>query len=104
MLCVWWTCRQVVHYELLPTGQTVIADLYSQQLEHVQQALHQKEPALVNRKGVLILHDYEKPLVARVPGIRYSDLVGILCAILLTHLTSHHQITPLPFPGQSSSR
>ncbi|GFY58315.1 histone-lysine N-methyltransferase SETMAR [Trichonephila inaurata madagascariensis] len=29
MLCIWWTCRQVVHYELLPTGQTVTADLYS---------------------------------------------------------------------------
>ncbi|GFX50516.1 histone-lysine N-methyltransferase SETMAR [Trichonephila clavipes] len=35
MLCAWWTSRHVVHYELLPTGQTVTADLYSQQLEHV---------------------------------------------------------------------
>ncbi|GFY53729.1 histone-lysine N-methyltransferase SETMAR [Trichonephila inaurata madagascariensis] len=51
MLCVWWTCRQVVHYELLPTGQTVTANLYSQQLERVQQALHPNETALVNRKG-----------------------------------------------------
>ncbi|GFY50320.1 histone-lysine N-methyltransferase SETMAR [Trichonephila inaurata madagascariensis] len=48
MLCVWWTCHQVVHYELLPTGQTAIADLFSQQLERIQQALHQKELALVN--------------------------------------------------------
>ncbi|GFW46741.1 histone-lysine N-methyltransferase SETMAR [Trichonephila clavipes] len=46
MLCVWWTCRQVVHYELLPTGQTVPVDLHSQQLERVQLALHQKELAL----------------------------------------------------------
>lgn len=66
MLCVWWTSRQVVHYELLPTGQTVTADLYSQQLERVQQALQQKEPALVNRKGVLFLHDNARPHVARV--------------------------------------
>ncbi|GFX25890.1 histone-lysine N-methyltransferase SETMAR [Trichonephila clavipes] len=50
MLCVWWTCRQVVHYELLPMGQTVTANLYLQQMERVQQALHQKKPALVNRK------------------------------------------------------
>ncbi|GFX01494.1 histone-lysine N-methyltransferase SETMAR [Trichonephila clavipes] len=66
MLCVWWTCRKVVHYELLLTGQTVTADLYSQQMKHVQQALHQKEPSLVNRKGVLLLHDNAKPHVARV--------------------------------------
>ncbi|GFU42684.1 histone-lysine N-methyltransferase SETMAR [Trichonephila clavipes] len=66
MLCVWWTCRQVVHYELLPTGQTVTADLYSQQSERVQRVLHQKEPALVNRKSVLLLHDNARPHVARV--------------------------------------
>ncbi|GFY66202.1 histone-lysine N-methyltransferase SETMAR [Trichonephila inaurata madagascariensis] len=32
-----------------------------------------------------------------LPGIRYSDSVGSLCVILLTHLTLHHQIPPLPF-------
>ncbi|GFX93925.1 histone-lysine N-methyltransferase SETMAR [Trichonephila clavipes] len=66
MLCVWWTCRQVVHYELLLTGQTVTEDLYSQQLERVQQAMHQKEPALVNRKGVLVLYDNARLHVTRV--------------------------------------
>ncbi|GFU87001.1 histone-lysine N-methyltransferase SETMAR [Trichonephila clavipes] len=66
MLCVWWTCRQVVHYELLPTGQTVTVDLYSQQFERVQQALHQKDPALNNRKGVLLLHDNARSHVVRV--------------------------------------
>ncbi|GFY17130.1 histone-lysine N-methyltransferase SETMAR [Trichonephila clavipes] len=65
MLCVWWTC-QVVHYEMLPTGQMVTAHLYSQQLERVQQALHQKEQALVNRKSVLLLHDNVRLHVARV--------------------------------------
>ncbi|GFW16292.1 histone-lysine N-methyltransferase SETMAR [Trichonephila clavipes] len=66
MLCVWWTCRQGVHYELLPTGQTVTVDLYSQQLERVQQALYQKDPALDNRKGVLLLHDNARSHVTRV--------------------------------------
>ncbi|GFU05274.1 transposase [Trichonephila clavipes] len=66
MLCVWRTYRQVVHYELLPTGQTVTTDLYSQQLEHVQQALHQKEIALVNRKGVQLFPYNTRPHVARV--------------------------------------
>lgn len=47
----------VVHYELLPMGKTITADLYSLQLKPVQQALKQKEPALVNHKGVLFLQD-----------------------------------------------
>lgn len=65
MLCIWWTSRQVVHYELLSVGQTITAGLYSQQLERVHQALMHKEPALVNRKGVLLLHDNARPHVAR---------------------------------------
>lgn len=39
----------VGHYELLPSGQTITANLYSQYLERVEQALKQKEPVLVNR-------------------------------------------------------
>ncbi|GFS62128.1 histone-lysine N-methyltransferase SETMAR [Trichonephila clavipes] len=35
-IMLWWTCRQVVDYKLLSTGQKVTADLYSQQLERVQ--------------------------------------------------------------------
>ena len=66
MLCVWWTGCQVVHYELLPTGQMITGDLYLQQLEQVQQALCQKKPALVNRYGVLFLHDNTRPHVAQV--------------------------------------
>jgi len=37
-LCIWWTSRQVVQYELLLRGYTITAD-YSQDLERVQQAL-----------------------------------------------------------------
>ncbi|GFT73703.1 hypothetical protein NPIL_665281 [Nephila pilipes] len=57
MFCIWWTGYQAVHYELLPMGQMVIMDPYSQQLECVQLVLQQKESALVNHKYVLFLHD-----------------------------------------------
>ena len=93
MLCIWWTSRQVVHYELLPTGQMVTALLYSQQLERVQQALRQKEPALVNRKVYSSCMTKHGPISRAWPGIPYSAFVGRLCAILLTHLTLRQQIT-----------
>ena len=66
MLCVWRTGGQDVQYELLPTGQTITGDLYSQQLERLQQAFRQKESVLVNRKGVFFLHDNARPHVTRV--------------------------------------
>ncbi|GFU22261.1 histone-lysine N-methyltransferase SETMAR [Trichonephila clavipes] len=66
ILCVWWTCRQVTHSELLTTGQAITADLYSQLLERVQQTLHQKESTLFNRNGVPLLHDNARPHFTRV--------------------------------------
>ncbi|XP_065664780.1 histone-lysine N-methyltransferase SETMAR-like [Hydra vulgaris] len=29
LLCVWWTTAGIVHYELLPSGQTITAEIYS---------------------------------------------------------------------------
>lgn len=62
MICIWWTSRVAVHYELLITIQTINGGLYSQQLEPVQKIL--KESALVNRKSVLLIHDNARPYVA----------------------------------------
>ena len=83
ILCICCTRRQVVHYELLLPGQTMTADLYSQQLERVQQILQQNAPALVNRKGSLptmpgcMWHGW--------PEIPYSDLTGRYCVIHLPY-------------------
>ena len=33
MLYVWWNFEGVIHWEFVPNGHTVDADLYSQQLE-----------------------------------------------------------------------
>ena len=33
MLCVWWNFEGVIHWEFVPNGRAVDADLYSQQLE-----------------------------------------------------------------------
>ena len=88
----------MVHYELLPTGQTITGDLYLQQLERVQQALHQKEPSLVNGKGVLFLHDKANRMSSELSGIPYSNVGGRLCAIHRIHLTLRQPITTYSTP------
>ena len=57
LLCVWWTTAGIVHYELLPSGQTITAEIYSAQLDRVLVAFHQKQAALANRKGVVFHQD-----------------------------------------------
>jgi [histone H3]-lysine36 N-dimethyltransferase SETMAR len=57
MLCVWWDKDGIIHFELLDSNLTVTSDVYCQQLERLRQALVKKRPALVNRKGIILLHD-----------------------------------------------
>jgi histone-lysine N-methyltransferase SETMAR len=44
------------------------ATVYSGQLERVHKVLKTKEPALVSRKGVVLLHGNAKPHVSKVTG------------------------------------
>lgn len=66
LLCVWWTTAGIVHFELLPSGQTITAEIYSAQLNRVSVALSQKQPALANRKGVVFHQDNARPHTARI--------------------------------------
>jgi [histone H3]-lysine36 N-dimethyltransferase SETMAR len=65
MLCVWWNVFGIVHHELLPANRTLNSKTYCEQLDRVEQALIQKHPSLVNRKGVLILQDNARPHVSK---------------------------------------
>ncbi|XP_047122427.1 histone-lysine N-methyltransferase SETMAR-like isoform X1 [Hydra vulgaris] len=66
LLCIWWTKAGIVHYELLPSGQTISAEIYSAQLNRVSVVLHQKQAALANRKGVVFHQDNARPHTAKI--------------------------------------
>ncbi len=66
MLSVWWDMKGVIYYEFLKPKQTINADLYSQQLVRLSQALEKKRPyGGKGRRKVLLLHDNAKPHVAK---------------------------------------
>lgn len=77
MLCVWWNCQGVIHFELVPDGKSINADLYSQQLERIYAALQKKYPGLVNRKLGLLLQDNAKPHTAKKTIEKIEELEGI---------------------------
>ena len=39
ILCIWWNFEGVIHWEFVPNGRAVDADLYPQQLEQVHEIL-----------------------------------------------------------------
>jgi histone-lysine N-methyltransferase SETMAR len=64
LLCVWWNWQGVLHYELLPQGETVTAAKYCLQLNDLKAAIAVKHPALLNRRRVVFHHDNARPHVA----------------------------------------
>ena len=59
MLCVWWEMKGIVHWEILPNGCTITADLYCQQLNRVAEKLKKKQDR------IYFLHDNARPHVAK---------------------------------------
>jgi hypothetical protein len=59
MLSVWWRVRGIIHWELLPTGCAIIADLYCQQLERVAAKFHEKQDR------IYFLHDNARPHITK---------------------------------------
>ena len=65
LLCIWWDEHGILYYELLPSGLTVTAERYVQQLYRLNQALQEKRPAYASkRRKVILLHDNARPHVA----------------------------------------
>lgn len=62
LLCVWWDCKGIIHFELfLRRGETITADKYCEQLTRLDAAIRKKRPVLANRKDIIFHHDNARP-------------------------------------------
>ena len=77
MLCVWWNVEGVLHFELVPNGRAINAELYCQQLDRVYDKLKEKYPALVKRKRALLQQDNAKPHTAKKTKDKFEELDGV---------------------------
>ena len=93
LLCVWWSVRGLVHFEVLEHGQTINADLYCEQLDRVNQSLIENYPAIVNRKGVILQHDNARPHCAK----RTMEKINELGWEVLPHPPYSPDIAPSDF-------
>jgi [histone H3]-lysine36 N-dimethyltransferase SETMAR len=58
--------KGILYFELLNMDQRITAEIYCQQLDRLRKILIKKRPALVNQKGVILLHDNAKPHIAKI--------------------------------------
>ena len=62
MLSVWWDWKEIVHHELLASGQTINSTLYCQR------------PELINKKGVVFHHNNARPYISLVTRQKLREL------------------------------
>ena len=75
MLCVWWDQKGIIYYEILDPKLTVTANLYSQQLVNLSQALEVKRPySGKTKRKVILLHDNARPHVAKTTQATIENL------------------------------
>ncbi|RLU16087.1 hypothetical protein DMN91_011845 [Ooceraea biroi] len=65
MVTVWWSSAGLIHYNFLNPGETITAEKYCQEIDEMHRKLQRLRPALVNRKGPILLHDNARPHVAQ---------------------------------------
>ena len=75
MLTVWWSATGLIHYSFFNAGETITAEKYCQQMDEIHQKLRQQHPALVKRKGPILLHDNTRPHVAK-PTLQNLNELG----------------------------
>ncbi|XP_035723709.1 histone-lysine N-methyltransferase SETMAR-like [Vespa mandarinia] len=61
MLSVWWYFKGIVFFEILPDNTIINSEVYCHQLDKLNDALQQKRPELINRKGVVFHQDNARP-------------------------------------------
>ena len=57
MLTVFFNYRGVIHYEFLPTRQTVNKEYYVGVMRHLREAIHKKRPELWANNSWILHHD-----------------------------------------------
>uniref|UniRef100_A0A0K0EG06 HTH_48 domain-containing protein n=1 Tax=Strongyloides stercoralis TaxID=6248 RepID=A0A0K0EG06_STRER len=65
MLTVWWNFEGLIYHHFLNPGETITAEVYCEELEEMHGKLMKLKPALINRKGPILLHDNARPHISQ---------------------------------------
>lgn len=74
MVTVWWSATGVIHHSFLKVGETIDAVKYCKEIVDMHQKLREKQPALVNRRGPILLHNNARPHVSQMTVQKLNEL------------------------------
>ena len=62
MLTVWWSVHEIAYWELLPTGTSIMGDIYCAQLQRLKEKLSANRP---EHEKIYFQHDNARPHIAK---------------------------------------
>ena len=71
----WWSSTSLIHYSFLNPGETMTSGKYAQQIDEMHQKLQRLQPALVNRKGPILLHNNAQPHVIQPMLLKLNEVL-----------------------------
>uniref|UniRef100_A0A0N5BJC3 Mariner Mos1 transposase n=1 Tax=Strongyloides papillosus TaxID=174720 RepID=A0A0N5BJC3_STREA len=74
LLTIWLKCDGIIYHKFLNPGEIMIADQYCKELEEMNQKLSVLKPALVKRRGPILLHDNAIPHVSKITVQKLNEL------------------------------
>lgn len=74
LLSVWWDCKGIIYYEVLPYGRTITAEVYCSQLDRLNEALKSKRPTMHAERKIYFQHDNARPHTALITRQKLIDL------------------------------
>uniref|UniRef100_A0A7I4YSU7 Histone-lysine N-methyltransferase SETMAR n=1 Tax=Haemonchus contortus TaxID=6289 RepID=A0A7I4YSU7_HAECO len=74
MVFVRWSAAELIHHSFMNPDETVTAEKYCQEIDEMHRKLQLMSPALVNRKGPILLHDNARPHVAQLTLRKLMEL------------------------------
>ena len=87
MVSVWWSVAGLIRYNFVNPGDTITFEKYAQQIDEMCWKLQHLQPALVNRKGPILLHNNAQPHVTQPRYKSWTNWSTKFCLICLIHLT-----------------
>ena len=54
-MIVWWSLAGLIHHSFIKLGEIITVKKYCRKIDEMYQKLSRKQPALVNRKGIIFL-------------------------------------------------
>ncbi|KAL4501521.1 hypothetical protein ABPG72_018572 [Tetrahymena utriculariae] len=93
MITVWWLGKGIVHYSFLEAEETINGNKYCQELQQAFEKTSLLYPGLVNRSGLILLHDNARPHIC----IQTKNKLKELGIELLPHPAYSPDLAPTDF-------